>query len=271
MTSSPFPGACPKANISTGFPWVINISLTANRYHAAMLKPSTNKNSFRTGERTGIWLAFLVALGLHAVILFLPVTQKSPLTDDKHSQIEVELIKVTQQPQALPEPIEIPEVIPPATEPVTQPLERMVEAKPEAPPATPEAEIKPEQLESDFDTLGISDKKQLTNAILSAQFITEESVTEQIFGKQFDLKIADPQQELHFPARQSMIAMLDQPMPEVPFAYTPGLVRFAYDPGVKGDLQRFWDVITPEFGWRTKNGTEFKCIWVLIIGGCGWK
>jgi hypothetical protein len=68
-----------------------------------------------------------------------------------------------------------------------------------------------------------------------------------------------------------MIAMLDQPMQKVPFAYTPGLVKFAYAPGVKGDLQRFWDVITPEFGWRTKNGTEFRCVWVLIIGGCGWK
>ena len=65
--------------------------------------------------------------------------------------------------------------------------------------------------------------------------------------------------------------MLDQPMPDLPFAYTRGLVKFAYDPGLKGDLQRFWDVITPEFGWRTKNGTEFRCIWVLIIGGCGWK
>jgi len=65
--------------------------------------------------------------------------------------------------------------------------------------------------------------------------------------------------------------MLEQPLPDMPFAYTPGLVNFDYDPGVKGDLQRFWDVITPEFGWRTNNGTEFKCVWVLVIAACGWK
>ena len=65
--------------------------------------------------------------------------------------------------------------------------------------------------------------------------------------------------------------MLDQPLPDLPFAYTHGLVNFAYEPGVKGDLQRFWDVITPEFGWRTKYGTEVKCILILVVAGCAWK
>jgi hypothetical protein len=236
-----------------------------------MQNQSTNRNSFRTGKKTKIWLAFLLALGLHAVILFLPVTQRTPLTEDNHAQIEVELIKVTQQPQALPEPVKIPEVVPAEGAPVMPPLERMVETKTGQPPVISESQITPQELDRDFDKLSHAEKKQLTSSVLSAQFITEESVTEQIFGKQFDLEIADPQKEFHFPARQNLIAMLDQPMPEVPFAYTPGLVRFAYAPGVKGDLQRFWDVITPEFGWRTRNGTEFKCIWVLIVGGCGWK
>jgi hypothetical protein len=236
-----------------------------------MQNQSTNRNSFRTGKKTKIWLAFLLALGLHAVILFLPVTQRTPLTENNHAQIEVELIKVTQQPQALPEPVKIPEVVPAEGAPVMPPLERMVETKTGQPPVISESQITPQELDRDFDKLSHAEKKHLANSILSAQFITEESVTEQIFGKQFNLEIADPQKEFHFPARQNLIAMLDQPMPEVPFAYTPGLVRFAYAPGVKGDLQRFWDVITPEFGWRTRNGTEFKCIWVLIVGGCGWK
>lgn len=271
MTSSPFHDTNSKANISTGFAYVINISLTADRYHSTMQKKAANKSSFRAGKKSGIWLAFLVAFGLHAVILFLPLTQKTPLAEDNRAQIEVELVKVTSKPQALPEPMNIPEVNAPEAEPLMQPLERMVDANPERLPATPEPETTPQDLDHDFDKLSHAEKKQLANSILSAQFITEESVTEQIFGKQFDPEIADPQKEFHFPARQNMIAMLDQPMPEVPFAYTPGLLRFAYEPGVKGDLQRFWDVITPEFGWRTKNGTEFKCIWVLIIGGCGWK
>lgn len=247
------------------------MSLTADRYHSTMPKQPPNRSIFRAGKKPGIWLAFLIALSFHAVILFLPVAQKTSLNEDNRAQIEVELIKVTLKAQALPEPFKIPEVASAEVAPVIPPLERMVETKTEQPPTIPEPEFTPKDLDSDFDKLSRAEKKQLTNAILSAQFITEESVTEQIFGKQFDLQIADPQKEFHFPERQSMIAMLDQPMPEVPFAYTAGLVRFAYAPGVKGDLQRFWDVITPEFGWRTRNGTEFKCIWVLIIGGCGWK
>lgn len=250
---------------------MINISLTADRYHSTMQKQPPDKSNFRAGKKSGIWLAFLIALGLHAVILFLPVTQKTSFTEDNRAQIEVELIKVIQQPQALPEPVKIPEVAPAEVAPVMPPLERMVETKTEQPPTIPEPEITSQDLDRDFDKLSHTEKKQLTNSVLSAQFITKESVTEQIFGKQFDLQIADPQKEFHFPARQSMIAMLDQPMPEVPFAYAPGLVRFAYAPGVKGDLQRFWDVITPEFGWRTNNGTEFKCVWVLVIAACGWK
>lgn len=52
--------------------------------------------------------------------------------------------------------------------------------------------------------------------------------------------------------------------------HTPGLIRFAYATGMKGDLHRFWDAITPEFGGITKYGTEIKCKWVLVIVGCAW-
>ena len=68
-----------------------------------------------------------------------------------------------------------------------------------------------------------------------------------------------------------MLTMLNRPMQDLPFEYTPGLVHFAYVPGVRGDLQRFWDVITPEFGWRTNNGTEVRCKLLLVVIGCGWK
>jgi len=111
----------------------------------------------------------------------------------------------------------------------------------------------------------------MTNTILARQFITEESVTDQIFGKQSQQKHTELIKEFHYPVRPDMLVMLKRPMQELPFAYTPGLINFAYEPGVKGDLQRFWDVITPEFGWITDNGTEFKCKWLLVIAGCGWK
>ncbi len=126
-------------------------------------------------------------------------------------------------------------------------------------------------LQPDLNTMSKIERRQLTNTILARQFFTEESAVDQLFGKPLPQHNTEIQKEFHYPLRQNMISMLDQPMPEVPFGYTPDLVYFAYEPGVKGDLQRFWDVITPEFGWRTKYGTEVKCILLLVIVGCGWK
>jgi hypothetical protein len=126
-------------------------------------------------------------------------------------------------------------------------------------------------LRPDLDSMSEPEKKQLKNTILARQFFTEESAVEQLFGKPLPQHNTEIRKEFHYPLRPDLIAMLDQPLPEMPFAYTPDLVYFAYAPGVKGDFQRFWDVITPEFGWRTKYGTEVKCIMVLVIIGCGWK
>ena len=115
------------------------------------------------------------------------------------------------------------------------------------------------------------EKRLLTSTILARQFITEESATDQLFGKPLQQPGTELYKEFHYPLRPDLLTMLDKPIPDVPFDYTPGLVYFAYDPGVKGDLQRFWDVITPEFGWRTKYGTEVRCVLVLVLVGCGWK
>jgi hypothetical protein len=230
-----------------------------------------SKTSIRSGGKAGIWLALLVALGLHTVILFVPVSKPTPNVADGGSQIEVQLVDIFNQTPDLPEPVKLPDVLPEPVNPVVEPLKRVVEAPVDTIAPMPIHETPAEDKTSNFEELTKTQKSQLANSILAAQFITEESVTDQLFGMQFNLEITDPQQDFHYPVRQSMVAMLDQPIPELPFAYSPGLVRFAYEPGVKGDLQRFWDVITPEFGWRTKNGTEFKCIWVLVIGGCGWK
>lgn len=116
-----------------------------------------------------------------------------------------------------------------------------------------------------------AEKKVLTSTILARQYITEESAADRLFGKPLVKDSSDVQKEFHYPPRPNLREMLDQPLPDVPFAYTPGLVHFAYDPGAKGDLQRFWDVITPEFGWRTRYGTEVKCALILVIVGCAWK
>jgi len=227
----------------------------------------------RTGERTGIWLALAVALGLHTVILLLPIASQKPPTENDRAQIELQLTTFTPSLPAPQVPAQPPETIPPVSlpDPSPEPPIAIVEAQAKVDSPVLSASPQTRDLEHDPENMSEQAKSRLTNSILTRQFISEESEADKLFGKPLVQFSSEPQKEYHYPFRQSMISMLNQPMPEIPFAYTPGLIRFAYDPGVKGDLQRFWDVITPEFGWRTKNGTEFKCIWVLIIGGCGWK
>lgn len=231
----------------------------------------------RTGKRTNIGLALVIALGLHMAFLLLPINRQPPPTDDASAKIEVQLINI--KPALVTAPVVLQETEPhePPPESQTPPL-----ATPESPvnvvatqpePVSPAAPVVPEARMSArvLHTMSTDEKRQLTNAVLLRQFVTGKSATDQLFGQPLPSKNTTPQQDFVFPVRPSMVAMLDQPMPDVPFAYTPGLVYFAYDPGVKGDLQRFWDVITPEFGWRTDNGTEFRCVLVLVIVGCGWK
>jgi len=235
-----------------------------------------------TGKKTNIWLALSLALVLHAIILLFPVARQTSLIEHHGAPIELQLTTVKLQPPAQSEPLPEPEKAKyeTAEEPpirrVPEPPKSVVEkqadtktAEAEPPRLTKAPEIR--VLQRDLENMNEPEKTRLTNTILARQFITEKSAADQLFGKLLVQPASELQKEFHFPARQDMLAMLEQPMPDVPFAYTPGLVYFAFDPGVKGDLQRFWDVITPEFGWRTKNGTEVRCVLVLVLVGCGWK
>lgn len=230
-----------------------------------MHKEWQKPRQFRTGKSAGIWLAMLFALGLHIVFLLLPITRQVPTVENSRDLIELQLTTLDPRSTSTPLPLPEPESLLPAPppEPVDPP-------EPEVAPEPPTPVQLARQNKPDLDEMSEPEKARLTDTILARQYISEVSAVEQLFGKPTVDNI-EVREEFHFPARPNMIAMLDQPMPEVPFAYTPDLVYFAYDPGVKGDLQRFWDVITPEFGWRTRYGTEVKCILVLVIIGCGWK
>jgi hypothetical protein len=220
----------------------------------------------RSRQNTGFFKSLAAALLLHALVLLMPLTRPAPPVINDTDSIELELVAYLPVPPAavtLPEPVETPET---ALEPLPD-LEDNMAQTPAAPqPTEPEPtrvtvqQAEPERVSTDPAAV-----------ILSRQFISETSEADRLFGK--PLVINDPaaQGEFRFPVRQDMLAMLDKPMQDLPFAYTPGLVHFAYAPGVRGDLQRFWDVITPEFGWRTDNGTEFRCILLLVVVGCGWK
>jgi hypothetical protein len=232
----------------------------------------------RTGRKAGIWLALCCALALHAIFLLLPIARQMPPDDKLLSVIELQLTSFSPRSSALLEPLAKSEALPPEPEPVL--LSEQAVTAPEnetevSPLVAESAPVKTSpvarNLRPDLDSMSEPENKQLKNTILARQFFTGESAVDQLFGKPLPQYNTEIRKEFHYPLRPDLIAMLDQPLPEVPFAYTPDLVYFAYDPGVKGDFQRFWDVITPEFGWRTKYGTEVKCIMLLVIIGCGWK
>lgn len=242
----------------------------------------------RTGKRATIWLSILVALGLHLVFLYLPWPAQTSIPASSEARVELQISKRTPAP-VIPAPVVQQEKIPlpeleaePDTvttaEPVPDVKTETFEKIPENPPdaVVPERPLLTSQpfapyVRTNFENMNEGQRRSLASSILTRQFIQEITVTEQLFGK--PLTDAKPGHiaEFHYPARGNMMSMLDQSMPDLPFAYQEGLIHFAYDPGVKGDLQRFWDVITPEFGWRTKYGTEVRCIWVLVIAACGWK
>ena len=231
--------------------------------------------SYTSGKAAGIWLALALALSLHLVILLLPVVGGAPVETGSRQAVEIQLATTAARPVEQPvaqavTKTEPPEPSPAAVPPPSAPaLTRRTEAPMEGKPPASETVARP--LTRELENMSRSEKAVLTHTILLRQFITEESVADQLFGKPLVADGAETRKEFHYPPRPGLIEMLDRPLPEVPFAYTPGLVYFAYEPGLKGDLQRFWDVITPEFGWRTKYGTEVRCGLILIIVGCVWK
>ena len=236
-------------------------------------KRSDNRNKAR------IWLALPVALAIHIVVLLLPIAPQSQTAGEDGTSIELQITSFIPQPADIRLPEPKPQILPPEPEEKAEP--ELVVEPPKQVQATVTAladETKPppgnpvaRKLKRDFNTMNEMEKNQLTSTILARQYISEESVVDKLFGKPLVQHNTEIRKEFHYPVRPDLISMLDTPMPEVPFAYTPDLVYFAYDPGVKGDLQRFWDVITPEFGWKTRYGTEVRCILVLVIIGCGWK
>lgn len=245
-----------------------------------MQSEGQNLRPARTGKPISLWLALLAALVLHTGILLLPVTKRLYLDQTDSLQIEVQLTVQESPAPAVPEQPDVPESLPSKSEPIAemtpqeppQVEEPVPEPAPLEPQPAPLTSIVPApQVTRPFDQLNAAEQKRLSATLLTRQFISEKPVTEQLFGTPLWPHSTEPQREFHYPVRPDLLTMLDQPMPELPFAYTPGLVRFAYDPGVRGDLQRFWDVITPEFGWKTRYGTEVRCIYVLVIVACGWK
>ena len=218
-----------------------------------------------------ILTAIVVAIAFHGLLFVIPFTQQSLRLQAPPSALEVhltysEIIPDTPEPEPAPAPeIELEQEAPPRIQPVAEEITPMQ-------PAPPVAEI----IETPQEKVVIEDmtpqqKSRITDVILSRQFISAEPPSDNLFSVSPNNSPQTPTVDFRIPQRRSLVEIMDQPMEDLPFACQPGLVRFSYDPGVKGDLQRFWDRITPEFGGFTKSGTEVRCRWVLIVVGCGWR
>jgi len=233
---------------------------------------SFKRGRYGRGDWAGIWLAISLALALHVIFLFIPIALKDQPVEGLERSFEIELALVKKRPPATLAPDPGPDAG--SLEPAVEPPPAVPPAKnsPETLTASPPGVTAPEPyFEHDFDRMGALEKEVLTSTILARQYITEESVVDRLFGKPLVHGSSDFQKDFHYPLRKDLIEMLNQPLPDLPFDYTAGLIYFAYDPGLKGELQRFWDVITPEFSWRTRYGTEVKCALIVIIPGCVWK
>jgi len=53
----------------------------------------------RTEKKASIWLALTVAIGLHAIILLLPITRQLPPAENERAHIELQLTSFTPQPR----------------------------------------------------------------------------------------------------------------------------------------------------------------------------
>ncbi len=219
-------------------------------------------------NRTLLW-ALVGGLLVHLFVVFSPWfkadRQVAPTANLTHIRLQLHPRPTTQA--ALPSPApEIAKTPPPdleATDPpaaLDVPDAYVAEIQPDIDPDTP--------LRPLAETEAVRNDPGLAARIIAIPYLQDKPVPVNLFPKM--RASADSQSSFHFRDRPNLDSVLN-PVPEqLPFADGPRFVVDSYDPGVMGNVQRFWDAVTLEKEWMTKNGTKVTCAWILIIGGCGW-
>ncbi len=150
--------------------------------------------------------------------------------------------------------------------PKPAPTPRPVEAEPQ-PPAAPDASPSkpappvPDVRERPMELPGPSATDLLSR--MSRYRLDGES----------QLVLPPPQPRIRLlgePPPGDLLAELAPQLPELPFADTEMDVEF-YPMGVRGDVHRMVDAVTPEFGFKTKSGIEVRCRFLLVMLSCGWR
>jgi len=195
----------------------------------------------------------------HAFLVFSPWFRADQPEAPAYELTQIQLITAPRQVESL-EPASLAAAVPEvaSAESVSQPVPA---AEPPAPePLPPPSPLSPSEI--------VRDDLGLRARILASPYLDEESMTANLFSMRTESK--EKNAAFHFRDRPNMDSNLNPVPNQLPFANGPHFVVASYTPGLTGDVQRFFDTVTLEKEWVTKNGTRVKCAWVLILGGCGW-
>ncbi len=214
------------------------------------------------------WL--LLAVLVHITVLWW--LGKLPLPAPvRSSALEVQLL--SPRPAAPPEPQN--PVAPPA-QPLPAPV---LETTPEMPPATKAEAVTP-PLPSPRPVQQPPETEPSSTVPTSVPAPSQPGAEELLsrisryrLDGQSQLEAAPaaplPTPVLGLANQTNMLTSLARPLPELPFE--PGEMGLNFYPaGIRGDIARGFDKITPEFGFVTSFGLEIKCKYVLVIVSCGW-
>ncbi len=214
------------------------------------------------------WLALLAHLVALWWLAGLPLP--APIADDRPA-LRFELVPERVVP--LPPESERAPIVEPAPETISvQPIETIPEPTPAEPaPANPApAQPVPTVRVPPTEAPDVKEEAQAPRA---------EDILKRMRRYRIDdeprLTPAGPQAPpaplaLGLADQTNLLAELDGPLPQLPFEPGEMGLQF-YSAGVKGDIARTFDRITPEFGFVTNFGLEVRCKYVLIVVSCGWR
>jgi len=192
----------------------------------------------------GLWLFFAMAIVVHAVFILALRTKKMVAPVTERPSLQVQLISH-----------------PPAVE-VEPPLEPkpLVEWREPEPPTLDELPPSP-----------VTEPQPPTPVVVQQP---PSRNTRRLLSRQFDYEGfaqgSEDKPDFYPRQRASLEMVLNQPSLQLPFEDSRIYLVDSYADGIMGVIDRFWDDVTVPFGFTTKNNTRVQCVWVLVIGGCGW-
>lgn len=198
---------------------------------------------------------------LHTLLLFSPWLNVDRRLTTTRQPIHVQFTTTPREVETLEPPSlasAIPEVAP--ADPVSQPAPAAVAEAPDPDPVQITSQVP--------DTEIVKDIPLLRTRILASPYLEEEPLAANLFSMRTESN--GTESVFHFRDRPNMDSVLNLSPEQLPFANGPRFEVVSYTTGVVGDIQRFFDIVTLEKEWVTKNGTRVKCGWVLIFAGCGW-